>query len=138
MAEGLLRALLPENSGWEAASAGICAGNGFPVSQNAVDALKEKGIDIADHLSTHLTPEQIEEADLLVTMTRRHRDTITAIAPESADKVFLLKSFGVAQSTADIDDPVGGDLEAYRHVRDEIDAALPDLILYLMEERNES
>jgi hypothetical protein len=47
----------------------------------------------------------------------------------------LLKSFGVAQSAADIYDPVGEDLEVYRCVRDEIDAALPDLILYMMEHK---
>jgi protein-tyrosine-phosphatase len=67
-------------------------------------------------------------------MTAGHRQAILAVAPESEGKVFLLKSFGVAQCTADIDDPVGQSLEVYRRVRDEIDAALPDLILYMMDQ----
>ena len=133
MAEGLLKALLGPECGWEISSAGVCAGNGFPASSNSVAAMREKGIDIAGHRSTHLSIEQIETADLLVTMTRGHRDAIVAIAPQSEGKVFLLKSFGIAQSPTDIYDPVGEALEVYRRVRDEIDAALPDLILYMME-----
>jgi len=133
MAEGLLKALLGPDCGWEISSAGVCAGNGFPASPNAAEAMREKGIDIASHRSTHLSPELIEAADLLVTMTRGHRDAILSITPESAGKVFLLKSFGVAKCTADIYDPVGEALDVYRRVRDEIDAALPDLILYMME-----
>ena len=136
MAEGLLRSLLGADCGWEISSAGVCAGNGYPASQNAVEAMREKGIDIAIHRSRHLSPELIEKADLLVTMTRGHRDAILSIAPESEGKVFLLKSFGIAQCAADIYDPVGEALDVYRRVRDEIDAALPDLILYMMEKRS--
>jgi protein-tyrosine-phosphatase len=135
MAEGLLKHLLPENCGWEVASAGVCAAEGWPVSGHAVQALREKQIDISKMTSSTLTPDRIEQADLLVTMTGGHRKAIEAAVPESKGKVFLLKSFGVAQCAADIDDPVGGTLDDYRRVRDEIDAALPDLILYMMEHK---
>ena len=133
MAEGLLRNLLPADCGWEISSAGICAANGWPTSENSVEALREKGIDISGLTSTTLTPDLIEEADLLVTMTQGHRQAILAAVPESEGKVFLLKSFGVAKCAADIDDPVGGSLELYCRVRDKIDAALPDLILTMMD-----
>ncbi len=133
MAEGLLRDRLPAGCGWEISSAGIHAADGWPPSDNAIEALSEKGINISHITSQRLTPGMIADADLLVTMTRRHRQAILARSPESEDKVFLLKSFGVAQCPADIDDPVGGTLSLYCRVRDEIDAALPDLILYMME-----
>ncbi|MBL7016039.1 MAG: low molecular weight protein arginine phosphatase [Kiritimatiellales bacterium] len=133
MAEGLLRNLLPADSGWEVSSAGVCAANGWPASEHSVEALREKGIDISNITSQTLTPQLIEEADLLITMTEGHRQAILAVAPESKGKVFLLKSFGIAQCAADIADPIGGSLDLYRRVRDEIDAALPDLILYMME-----
>ena len=134
MAEGLLNHLLGPDCGWDISSAGVCAANGWPPSENAVAALREKGIDISRQRSKTLTPDLIEAADLLVTMTRGHRDAILAVSPESAGKVFLLKSFGVAQCAADIYDPVGEALDVYRRVRDEIDAALPDLILYMKED----
>ena len=138
MAEGLLRNLLGADRGWGISSAGICAGDGAPASPNAVEALREKGIDIASHRAQRLTAELVKGADLLVTMTRGHRDAVLALDPQSADKVFLLKSFGIAQCAADIYDPVGESLDVYRRVRDEIDAALPDLILCLMEEGTNS
>ncbi len=135
MAEGLLRDQLPADCGWEISSAGVCAANGWPASENAIEAMHELGIDISGLTSQTLTPKLIEEADLLITMTQGHRNAILQGSPESEGKVFLLKSFGIAQSSADIYDPVGEALGIYRRVRDEIDAALPDLILYLMEER---
>lgn len=135
MAEGLLKHLLGSKCGWDISSAGVRASNGLPASPGSLAALREKGIDLTGHYSRRLTPQMIREADLLVTMTRGHRDAILEISPESAGKVFLLKSFGIAQCAADIYDPVGEALDVYRRVRDEIDAALPDLILYMMEER---
>ena len=124
--------MLPENYGWDIRSAGVCAANNWPASDHSVEALREKGIDISEITSTTLTPDLIENADLLVTMTEGHRQAILAVAPESEGKVFLLKSFGIAQCATDIADPVGGPLDLYRHVRDEIEAALPDLILYMV------
>ncbi len=133
MAEGLLRVLLPADCGWEVSSAGVCAADGWPASANAVEAMHERGIDISNITSSTLTPHLIEEADLLITMTEGHRQAVLAAAPESEGKVFLLKSFGIAKCATDIYDPVGEALDVYRRVRDEIDDALPDLVLYMME-----
>ena len=133
MAEGLLRERLGPTSNWDISSAGVYADDGWPVSENSVQALQEKGIDISPFTSRALTSDLLEHADLLITMTQGHREAILQFSPESERKVFLLKSFGVAQCAADISDPVGQPLERYRQVRDEIDAALPDLILMMME-----
>ena len=136
MAEGLLRSLLGPNCGWEISSAGVHASDGLPASSGAIAALRDHGLDISGHRARRLTPSMIQGADLLVAMTNGHRDAVLALAPESEGKVFLLKSFGIAQCAADIYDPVGEALDVYRRVRDEIDAALPDLILYMMEKRS--
>ena len=133
MAEGLLKTLLPNDSGWDVSSAGVSAATGWPVSANAVEALQEKNIDISELTSRNLTPDLIAEADLLIPMTEGHRQAVLAAVPKSDGKVFLLKSFGIAKCATDIYDPVGQPLDVYRQVRDEIDAALPDLILKLME-----
>jgi protein-tyrosine-phosphatase len=133
MAEGLLKQLLGPDCGWQISSAGVHAGNGAPASTGAVEALRMRGIDLSGHRSRRLTPEMIRTADLVVAMTRCHRDAVLDMAPESEGKVFLLKSFGIAQCATDIYDPVGEALDVYCRVRDEIDAALPDLILYMME-----
>ena len=137
MAEGLLQHRLQSNDEWQIESAGVYASNGWPVSPPAVEVLREKGIDISTHTSQLLTPSLISQADLLITMTQNHKSAILEIAPESDRKVFLLKSFGNAKCAADITDPVGASLDVYRRVRDEIDAALPNLILTQMEKRIE-
>jgi protein-tyrosine phosphatase len=136
MAEGLLKKLLGPDCGWKISSAGVHAGNGDSASSGAVEALRMLGINLTAHRSRRLTPEMIRTADLIVTMTRSHRDAVLDIDPESEGKVFLLKSFGIAQCATDIYDPIGEALDVYCRVRDEIDAALPDLILYMMEKRN--
>lgn len=135
MAEGLLKHLLGPDNGWNISSAGVCAGNGLPASPCAVKALRELGMDLSAHRSRRLTPHMIRSADLIVVMTAGHQHAVQSLVPESEGKVFLLKSFGVAQCAADIYDPVGESLDVYRRVRDDIDGALPDLILYMMEER---
>ncbi|MCC7300851.1 MAG: low molecular weight protein arginine phosphatase [Verrucomicrobia bacterium] len=134
MAEGLLNHLLGPGCGWEISSAGVHASNGCPASSGAVEALRMLGIDLSGHFSRRLTPAMVKEADLLVTMTRGHLDAVLSLVPESRGKVFLLKSFGIAECAADIYDPVGEALDVYCRVRDEIDAALPDLILYIKED----
>jgi protein-tyrosine phosphatase len=133
MAEGLLKKLLGPDCGWKISSAGVHAGNGDSASSGAVEALRMLGINLTAHRSRRLTPEMIRTADLIVTMTRSHRDAVLDMDPKSEGKVFLLKSFGIAQCATDIYDPVGEALDIYCRVRDEIDAALPDLILYMME-----
>ncbi len=134
MAEGLLRSLLGPDCGWEISSAGVHASDGLPASSGAAAALRDQGLDISGHRSRRLTPALIRGADLIVTMTGSHRAAVLALDPKSEGKVFLLKSFGIAQSAADIYDPAGEALDVYRRVRDEIDAALPDLILYMKED----
>ena len=135
MAEGLLRALLGEKPGWDVASAGVYASLGQPASPHAIAALREKDIDISTHQSQPLTLERIQQADLLITMTQSHRDAVLSIAPESRQKVFLLKSFGIAQCAADITDPFGESFDVYCQIRDEIEASLSDLILGMMEQK---
>ncbi len=136
MAESLLRALLSPDCGWDVSSAGICAAEGSPVSDHSAAALRKKGIPLTPRAARQLTVNLIKQADLIVTMTHSHRQAILALSPKSEHKVFLLKSFGVAKCATDIDDPVGGPLELYCQVRDEIDAALPDLILYMLEHKD--
>ena len=132
-----MKRLLPDDCGWCVESAGVFAEDGSPASRCAVEALREKGIDISAHRSQPLTAKLIAAADLLITMTDGHRRAVLSASPESRKKVFLLKSFGTAKSAADIFDPVGEPLEVYRQVRDEIDAALADLVIFIMTKEND-
>ncbi len=131
MAEELFYHRIGENSGWEAASAGTFAGCGDPASTNAISALRELGVDFDHHKSQPLSAELVGEVDLIVPMTAQHRDYILDFFPKVENKVCLLKSFGTSKVPADISDPFGGSLKIYKRIRDEIDQALSDLILFI-------
>lgn len=131
MAEALFRHRIGQDTGWEAASAGVYAANGSPASENAVLALRELGVDLSGHRSQPLTAELVEAADMIVVMTEDHRYRILDDFPEVGNRVFLIKSFGTSKVPADVSDPYGGSLNTYIRIRDEIDRALSDLILFI-------
>ena len=131
MAEGILRARLGEQSGWRVLSAGVMAVPGSPATQEARQAAAEIGINLDGHRSRPLTEDLVQQADLLVTMTKMHAAMVMARFPEADGKTRLLSTFGCDDSFRDIPDPVGQPLTVYRHCRDDIESAVADLVLTL-------
>jgi len=132
MAEYLCRQWLGAGSGWEAASAGLAAAPNQPASRPAIDLLARHGIDLRPHRSRILTREEVDRARLIVVMTGMHREALLQRFPEVADRVQLLSAFGPsAGARRDIEDPIGGSARAYQRTFDDINALLPDLVLYL-------
>ncbi len=108
MAAALARKYMP----WaEVISAGTATVAGLPASIGAMDAMQEMGLSIDDHASRPLNPYLLEEADLILTMTRNHKKTILNAMPETAGKVFTLGEF--AGSQMEIPDPFGLSAEEY-------------------------
>ncbi len=128
MAEGLLKSLLAERldcdiaelhrNGYRVSSAGTAATNGAPAAAEAVQAVKEKGIDIADHRSTALSLELIRDAQIILAMTAGHRTAIAGWDQAAQDRCFLVGG------ERGVDDPIGGSLDVYRLCRDRIEAGL--------------
>jgi protein-tyrosine-phosphatase len=121
MAEGMAASLartagIPDGC-ISVASAGVSAYDGEPASQNAVAAMAELGIDISAHRSRRLTPELIDDADLVLTMEQRHLEAVIKMAPAARTRVRLL-------ADDDIADPFMLSVDAYRHTRDQIAEAL--------------
>jgi ribose 5-phosphate isomerase B len=135
MAEHLFRARMGLASGWRAASAGVAASEGRPASEEAVLALRERGVDLTPHRSRGLTRAIAESATLIVALSEGHAHEITRSWPHLRDRVRLLTSFGVTAEPTDVPDPIGQSLFTYRKVRDTIESALADLILHLRTER---
>jgi L-threonylcarbamoyladenylate synthase len=133
MAEYLMRRWLGRDSGWAVSSAGTSAVDGMSASVEAVRALAELKIDLRPHRSRQLTGEIVDAASLIVVMTAAHRTAVLERFPGARDKAFALKSFGGRSGDVDVEDPIGAPLEGYRKTRDEINAALPDLILFMHE-----
>ena len=117
MAEGLARALLAERLaasadtfGFEFRSAGVFAAPGGPPSEKAVAVLAEQGIEIAEHKSRCVIPEQLRSFDRIYALTYSHVDALIAVLPPGkADNVELLDPTG-----EDVQDPFGAPLQVYR------------------------
>ena len=118
MAEGMFRQAMAERLGCRAreledrgvvaASAGLAAMMGGRASAEAVVVLKRMGIDLSTHESQPLTEPLVRSADLILAMTRGHRQAIISEWPDAADRVRL-----VCHSGADVADPIGGPPELY-------------------------
>jgi len=104
-------------------SAGLNAFGGPPTSE-AIETMIEEGIDISGFRSRQLTEELIEEADLILTMTKHYKDDILSRHPEAKHKVFTLKEFAGETENLDIEDPYGKGIEAYKTCAKEIRQSL--------------
>jgi protein-tyrosine-phosphatase len=56
----------------------------------------------------------VREADLIVTMGAKHKETVRVIDPEAASYTVLLTDF--CEFEGDIPDPIGGSLEEYERI----------------------
>ena len=131
MAEGWLNRKLA-GKGWLAESAGVAAWGGGRASPEAVDVMREIGIDISGHRTHALSRELVDGAHIILAMTEGHRREIVRKFPDVVHNTFLVRGFGVERAR-DVADPVGLPADAYRHTRDELVQALGDFLLYLAE-----
>lgn len=112
MAEAVFRQLL-EREGMEGvyvSSAGIFAFESQPASENAVAVTESRGIDLKGHKARRMTKKQIDEYDLILTMTESHREVIMGITADS-QKVHTLN--GYIGKRGEIVDPFGHSVEVY-------------------------
>ncbi|NLK44843.1 MAG: low molecular weight protein arginine phosphatase [Tissierellia bacterium] len=128
MAEGILRDLAEKNKlDIVVKSAGIGAFPGDNASINSVKAMEEIGIDISNHRSSQINEDLIKEADLILTMSKSHKDFLISRFPWAKEKVFTLKNYALGMDR-DIMDPFGLSLSVYENTRDEIYKAIEELI----------
>jgi len=131
MAEGWLKEHL-KGTGWTAESAGVMAGVGSGASPEAIEAMKELGIDISSHRSRQVTEAMVAEASVILAMTEGHWREIVRHFPETEEKTYLVHAFGL-EEMRDVADPYGLPVAAYRHTRDELVQALGEFLLDLAE-----
>jgi len=139
MAEALFRRMLKENNmhNVEVDSAGVAVFLPSGASENAIEVMRRKGIDLSEHRAKQVTQEDIQQADLILTMTVGHRERLTRLYPYAADKIFTLKEY-ISNETdlhdLDILDPFGGDIHHYEQCADEIYHCLESLIPKIKDE----
>jgi protein-tyrosine-phosphatase len=93
MAEGYLREELADRGiqSISVSSCGVAAWDGNPATVEAVEAMAERGIDIAAHSARRLARWMLDETDLVLAMAAEHREAAVRMAPDSVDRTFTLK-----------------------------------------------
>lgn len=98
MAEALLRKMLIEDLGEKAAtvqvvSAGTGAITGEIASPNAIEVMKHEGINLQNHRAQRISPEMVNAADLVLTMTLEQKKAVLNMMSSANNKVFTLAEF---------------------------------------------
>lgn len=146
MAEGIFNhAVLNEEKleGIKASSAGISAFSGDDANPKAQKAVKELfGIDIKSHRARTISKEDLEKADIILTMTKGHKEIILSFMPGVKSKIWTLKEYvsedKKSNDNLDIQDPYGMDEEVYKNCAKELKLFIDKLIEKLKKEGKNS
>lgn len=117
MAEAIARDRLGA-LGWshvEVASAGTSSFAPIPASDGTLATGQRHGLDLSEHRSQALTPEVLDDVDLVLTMTPSHLLRVVELG--GGDRAAVLTSFAGGSDDPDlppaVSDPFGGPDEAY-------------------------
>mgnify|MGYP002622489085 CR=1 FL=1 len=136
LAEVMLRRLIAKrlncddsqvaDRGYEVMSAGLSAMNGGRASAESLSVAAEAGLDLREHGSQPVTRQLVRHADLILTMTRMHREAIVNEWPDAGPRTHVLCRDG-----RDVADPIGGPIEAYQQcaaqMRGELESWLQEI-----------
>jgi protein-tyrosine phosphatase len=114
IAKGILEKIL-EKENVCVYSAGTIAQKGSLPSEFAIIAAQKYGADISHHLSSPLTKELINDANLILVMSPKHRAAVFELVPEAKSKIFLLCEYG-SGINEEVEDPIGAPLEVFEKV----------------------
>lgn len=121
MAAALFEKIIKERTlkNIEISSAGIAANNSSPASKNAVEVCKKIGIDLSEHISRSIFDIDFASIDKFIVMTSSHKKALLSMSVPM-EKIYILGD--------EILDPFGGDFKVYKRCRNQIEAALYELL----------
>ena len=115
-------------------SAGTAAWDGTPASEGSYLVALERGLDLSGHRARMLTADQVQDADIILTMSDAHTRRVAELGGEQ--KVFTLTDYaGDPDGRRDVRDPMGGDVAGYRETAILLDALLDLSIVRMRTER---
>ena len=159
MAEALFRHAVTEPGcdDVEVSSMGTWAYYGRPATEEALETLRARGVDLSGHLSRPVEADELKSAELIVAMTSVHVREIGNLLPEVAGKVVLMKELREIESASvgpeatkeekvnallsgnrpkprralDVDDPMGMPMGAYERCVNELQEGVDTLVKVL-------
>lgn len=132
MAAALLRDAVVRDPAWqeagiEARSAGTIAPDGEAATDLAVTTMRRRGVGLSDHRAARLSQEAAAWADVILTMTKAHRQTVLQRAPAASSKTLTIAEY--VGEDAEVDDPLAeGTPEAYERCAAQLSALIPRVL----------
>jgi protein-tyrosine phosphatase len=108
-----------EDRGVTVVSAGIAAAPGCPPTSEAVQVMREQGLDLSPHEAQPVTEQLVRHADLILAMTQSHLQSIVERWPNAAARTSLMMP-----DRGDVADPIGQTVGAYRHCAAQLAAGI--------------
>ena len=96
-------------------SAGIAAMAGGQASPQGVEVMQKVNLDLTGHSAQPVSEQMVRHADLILTMTRGHREALLSQWPEAASRTEVLRLDG-----KDVADPIGGSVAEYERCAEQI------------------
>ncbi|GAI02699.1 unnamed protein product, partial [marine sediment metagenome] len=93
-----------------------------PATTEAIQVMKERGLDIEGHRSRTINRDILDARDLILTMESAQKSELLADYPDIKDRVFLLSEY--AGASGDIIDPIDEDIDFYRSRASELEQYL--------------
>ena len=121
---------LLRSAGIQVDSAGAIAG-GAPATPEAIQIMRDYGLDLSGHRSKFLVGRLTEWADLILVMKARQKQVVVSRYPAAVGKTHVLS--GYVEEEGDIPDPAGCGVGAYQSCA----AVLSSLLLKLAERLRE-
>lgn len=129
LAEAITRRLVVQSGRMdiEVSSAGTQAWDGSPASDGSLLIGLERGFDLSGHRSRQLTENIVASSDLVLVMAPSHLARVRELDPRA--DAHLLSGFATGAGDGHtVQDPFGGDLQAYRETADDIERELSGLL----------
>ncbi len=101
MAEAFLKKFL-NGEEVEVKSAGLSALEGMEASRWAKEVMREKGFDISHHRARNVSEKDVEEADLILTMSLSQKKELLERFPFAEGKTFLITEIAFPEISKDI------------------------------------
>ena len=114
IAEAILKHLvakLPDADQWIIESAGTWARYGAPAAVLSQLVVQQMGMDISNHRSKPVTPELVQQFNLILTMESQQKEGLSLQFEQYADRIFMLSE--MIGRFEDVPDPIGGELGDY-------------------------
>ncbi|MHC9540872.1 MAG: low molecular weight protein arginine phosphatase [Vulcanimicrobiota bacterium] len=115
-----------------------CGTGGFigcPATGEAIEVMREHGVDLSRHISRGVSEEILAGADIVFAMAKHHENLLTMMYPQYSTKTHLLKQYirlhgsGSPDTEYDLEihDPIGKDITVYREVYNQLRLAFEEL-----------